>query len=42
MNKCKYNDCGWCYCNTGKSNDDNGQCNNSEQCEENKTQSNED
>jgi len=21
--KCKYNDCGWCYCGSGKSNDDN-------------------
>lgn len=33
--KCKYNDCGWCYCKTGKSNDDNGQCNKPEDCEEN-------
>lgn len=34
--KCKYNDCGWCYCKSGKSNDENGQCNKPEDCEENK------
>lgn len=34
--KCKYDDCGWCYCKSGKSNDNNGQCNKPEDCEENK------
>lgn len=32
--KCKYNDCGWCYCSSDNSNDDNGQCNNPEGCQE--------
>ena len=34
--KCKYNYCGWCYCKSGKSNDEKGQCNKPEDCEENK------
>ena len=33
---CKYWDCGWCYCKSGKSNDDNGQCNSPSSCKENK------
>ena len=36
--KCKFNDCGWCYCESGKSNDDNGACNNPEDCDEYKIQ----
>lgn len=36
MERCKYWDSGWCYCKSGKSNDENSQCNNPEQCEENK------
>ena len=36
--KCKFNDCGWCYCESGKSNDDNGACNKPEDCEEYKLQ----
>lgn len=26
MMRCKYWDCGWCYCKTGNSNDINGKC----------------
>lgn len=36
--KCKFNDCGWCYCESGKSNDDNGACNKQEECDEYKLQ----
>lgn len=36
--KCKYNDCGWYYRQTEKSNDDAGQCNNAKECEEYKEQ----
>ena len=32
--KCKFNDCGWCYCKSGKSNDNNGACNRPEDCDE--------
>ena len=36
--KCKFNDCGWCYCESGKSNDENGACNKPEECDEYKIQ----
>lgn len=36
--KCKFNDCGWCYCESGKANDDNGACNKPEECGEHKAQ----
>lgn len=36
--KCKFNDCGWCYCESGKSNDESGACNNPEDCDEYKIQ----
>ena len=32
--KCKFNDCGWCYCKSGTSNDENGSCNKQEDCDE--------
>ena len=36
--KCKFNDCGWCYCERGNSNDNNGSCNKPEECYEYKIQ----
>ena len=36
--KCKFNDCGWCYCESGKSNDENCACNSQEECDEYKIQ----
>ena len=33
--RCEFNDCGWCYYKGEKSNDEGGQCNNSESCEVN-------
>ena len=36
--KCKFNDCGWCYCESGKLNDENGACNKPEDCDEHKLQ----
>lgn len=38
---CKYWDCGWCYCKSGKSNDTSGQCNSPGTCEENKKEADE-
>ena len=32
--KCKFNDCGWRYCESGLSNDDSGECNNPGDCPE--------
>ena len=36
--KCKFNDCGWCYCKSGKSNDSSGACNKPKECDEYKLQ----
>ena len=36
--KCKFNDCGWCYCESEESNDEFGACCNPSACPEYKVQ----